>query len=270
MSTLEGHSGKFTADIAFFPQNMLATGSYGELKLWNLNNGECVRTWNDQQVWIHALEALPNRQLAGCSTYGIKIWNIDTGDCVKMLAQGQSTSALRLLSDDRLVSATGNDVFIWSLSSSRCLQTFIGHERAVFALALLPNLNKLASCAEDGTLRIWDLNGACRSVNVNHKVSDHYTAFSHLAALTNGRVASTDESLIKIWDVMTGDCVRTILASGSSFIIAIQPLPGNRLVSISFDDDIKIWNVDNGECLKTIFNLVDEDLISTNAFKVIS
>ena len=58
---------------------------------------------------------------------------------------------------------------------------------------------------------------------------------------------SWDES-IKIWNVNTGKCIRT-LTGHTGTVFALQLLANNTLASGSGDHSIKIWNVDNGECL---------------------
>ena len=57
---------------------------------------------------------------------------------------------------------------------------------------------------------------------------------------------SSDES-IKIWNIDTGECIRTLTGHTNS-VYSLQLLANNKLASGSSDATIKIWNVDTGEC----------------------
>ena len=72
--------------------------------------------------------------------------------------------------------------------------------------------------------------------------------------LTNGNlVSSTSESIIKLWDVQTNECIQTLTHKNDSYykgITHILELTNGRLVSAN--TSIKIWCLDRGECLTTI------------------
>ena len=66
-------------------------------------------------------------------------------------------------------------------------------------------------------------------------------------------VSGSDDNTIKIWNVDTGECVRTL--TGHSHRVHSLQLLANEwqvLASGSFDSTIKIWNLDTGECIRTL------------------
>ena len=65
-----------------------------------------------------------------------------------------------------LVSGSGDQtVRMWDIESGQCLQTLLGHSKAIYRVALNPTFTILASCSEDETIRLWDVEtGDCRNV----------------------------------------------------------------------------------------------------------
>ena len=62
--------------------------------------------------------------------------------------------------------------------------------------------------------------------------------------------------MIKIWDLNTGQCVKT-LRGHEHYVISVIELNGGYLASGSAasgsaDGSIKIWDIKNGQCVKTL------------------
>jgi WD40 repeat protein len=65
-------------------------------------------------------------------------------------------------------------------------------------------------------------------------------------------VSSSYDETIKIWDIRTGECLKT-LQGHTDRIRAVTISPdGTTIASGSFDGTIKLWDVKTGECLKTL------------------
>ncbi|RPA83635.1 WD40 repeat-like protein [Ascobolus immersus RN42] len=58
------------------------------------------------------------------------------------------------------------------------------------------------------------------------------------------------DTTVKIWDIETGECLRTL--SGHQFGVRALMFDESKLISGSMDKTLKIWNWRNGECLRTI------------------
>jgi WD40 repeat protein len=63
-------------------------------------------------------------------------------------------------------------------------------------------------------------------------------------------VSASDDCSIKIWDIASGDCLKT-LTGHTGPIDAIATTAGNLIASTSYDT-IKIWDAVNASCLQTI------------------
>jgi WD40 repeat protein len=86
-----------------------------------------------------------------------------------------------------------------------------------------------------------------------HILSGHISFVTSLALLPDGNIVSgSDNTTLKIWDVNTNECKKTILGHQCN-IKSVITLPDDKIVSCSVDGNIKIWDInDDFKCLRTI------------------
>ena len=83
-------------------------------------------------------------------------------------------------------------------------------------------------------------------------VEGHTDKVNCLAILPRNRLASgSNDKTIRIWDVDTGRCLRT-LSEHKERINCIAVLPNGHIVSGSSDKTLRIWDTETGKCLKTL------------------
>lgn len=150
-------------------------------------------------------------------------------------------------------------------------------------------VNKLISCSEDKTIRVWNLNsGACIRT-----LAGHADSVFCLQTLDNGEIASISfDKTIKLWHIQTGKCLDTLehsnngycfkqlrkhefvigssdglikivdfstgvsvkeVGSHSGWVTCLELLPNGELVSSSLDKTIKVWDLNSGKCLATLY-----------------
>ncbi len=76
--------------------------------LWNVNSGECLRTFTGHLDAISCVEVLTNeRIMSGSSDKTIKIWNVQTGDCLQTL-EGHTDflRCIKVLCEERIISGS--------------------------------------------------------------------------------------------------------------------------------------------------------------------
>ncbi|CAB1332818.1 unnamed protein product [Coregonus sp. 'balchen'] len=72
------------------------------------------------------------------------------------------------------------------------------------------------------------------------------------SSYSNLLVSASDDKTLKIWDVSSGKCLKT-LKGHSNYVFCCNFNPqSNLIVSGSFDESVRIWDVKTGKCLKTL------------------
>ncbi|MEM4402570.1 MAG: right-handed parallel beta-helix repeat-containing protein [Candidatus Caldarchaeum sp.] len=199
--------------VAFSPDGLLlATGS----ALWDVINGRIVR-YHGRRGCI-SLAFSPDGSLLGC-TDGARIfwWNVTTGK--EVFIYDGSIVAFRQVAfspDGRWFAASysskDNYVRLWDVSAKQEVRSFPARSGLnITSIAFSPNSSMLAVSAEQccykkGEIKLWNVhNGSLIREFEDNRYFMEYpnsVAFSPDGQLL---IASTQITLIVVWDVATGD-----------------------------------------------------------------
>lgn len=135
---------------------------------------ELVKVYAGHADVVRGIELLPPRR--SNSTLAVD-------EEVPTASPGSSTSLPSFFQNELLFATTSNDmtVRIWSLDNRRsptnapsnggdALRVLKGHKSLVYDVAVLGN-DRLVSCGEDGSARIWDVQGECSKVHASRILS---------------------------------------------------------------------------------------------------
>ena len=117
----------------------------------------------------------------------VKLWNVNNGECVRTLyGHDDSVNSLELVSGDLLASGSADDtVKLWRVSSGECVRTLVGHTSWVGHLEMIAGSGsgKLASVSWDKTIRVWDVeSGECmRTIEASVPIGYRKIAFRLLS-----------------------------------------------------------------------------------------
>ncbi|MEM1067511.1 MAG: protein kinase [Planctomycetota bacterium] len=136
---------------------------------------------------------------------------------------------------------------LWDATSRRRVCDLDGHQTSIESLAFHPNGEFLASCSEDGIVRIWNVIEQ-REVRSKADCHDEGTIYA-LAYSPDGTSLATcgDDLLLRIWS--SEDFEMTGEFSGHTRPIrslAFSP-DGQSIVSGSSDRRLKIWDLKTGK-----------------------
>ena len=154
--------------LAFSPDgNTLATGSFREIRLWNLTTGQPTHAsvLEGHRDMVTTLAFSPDsKTLASTSFYGtILLWDVETGQRRHNLpAHTDSITALAFSPDNRTLASgrywsldAESTIHLWDIHTGQLLTAVEGHTDPVFALAFSPDSGTLASAGWDNTIRLW-------------------------------------------------------------------------------------------------------------------
>ncbi|EGG14393.1 WD40 repeat-containing protein [Cavenderia fasciculata] len=111
------------------------------------------------------------------------------------------------------------------------------HESCVTCLQADTN-GKLISGGSDKVVRLWDLN-KMESIGV---LAGHHEGIRCLQWEGNVVATGSNDCNIKLWDLRTNSCYRTLKSNGSVRSLCFN---GSSLISASNDQTIRWWNMNN-------------------------
>ena len=177
-----GHTDPVVA-LAFSPDgNILASGSFKEIRLWDVTLGGAsgVTVLQGHRDMVTTLAFSPDsKTLASTSFYGtILLWDVETGHLRQRLSAHTDSILTLAFSPDNEILASGgywnpdaeSTIRTWHPHTGQLLAVLEGHTAPVFALVFSPEVEgvygkTLVSAGWDNTIHIWDpYNGQLRAV----------------------------------------------------------------------------------------------------------
>ena len=86
-------------------------------------------------------------------------------------------------------------------------------------------------------------------------------------------VSASEDYTVKVWDVQTGECIRTLKGHEEYVQSAAFSPDGKRIVSASDDETVKVWDAQTGECIRTLEgheNFVNSAAFSPDGKRIVS
>jgi WD40 repeat protein/tetratricopeptide (TPR) repeat protein len=235
ISTLRGHK-SYVFDVAYSPLGHRLAAAAGVVKVWEIQSGQDALTLKNLS-WLPtdsvAFSADGVKLAAGSRDGKVRVWDPLTGTPLRTLAcRERWVRSVAFSPDGRLLAAangspleteTDGEIYVWEAATGREIRVLRGHHWCINCVAFSP----------DGRLLAF---GSGRPL-----------AF----LMGMGRKAEPAPGELKIWDVASGQEVRTLRGHGAGVNgVAFSP-DGGRLVSASDDHSVKIWNVASGEVLSS-------------------
>jgi WD40 repeat protein len=213
------------------------------IKLWNINSSlECFKT-----IQIEDCNSLENLFLLSSGSIACISHKISTLIIIKLYANYEyevskidtqhercMTSVVNLSGYMFASSSADGDIKIWS-NNREYLKTLKGHSY-VSCLLFLDKENLLLSCANDKTLKVWELikYECIRTIEIEGK------AVQSFLLLPCGYFATGSyEGIIKFWDIKGIKCVRSFRGN---LITNLVLLKDYRIASSSYDGSLVILN----------------------------
>ncbi|HVH71099.1 MAG TPA: c-type cytochrome domain-containing protein [Candidatus Dormibacteraeota bacterium] len=236
--------------VKFSPDGqLLAVGSYQEVRLIDARTGKAVATLPDHADLVRSLAFDPSgKRLAAAGgrplvAGEVKLWDVQTHellrtvkgqtDCIYSVAFSPDGKVLATSSYDKLVK-------LWEVQSGKELKSLKDHIDAVFAVAFSPDGKWLATGSQDRTVKIWDANSGERLYTLGEPQDGIVT----IAFSPDGRqiAAAGYDKLIYVWnlDPKGATLAASLIADEDTILQLVWSPDGKEIITSSVDASIRV------------------------------
>ena len=134
---------------------------------------------------------------------------------------------------------------LWDASISDDFAVLRGHESGVRSVAFSPDGSRIASGADDKTVRLWDATSGEELLVLR----GHENIVSSVVFSPDGsRIASGSwDNTVRLWDAASGEELLVLRGHEKSvFSVAFSP-DGSRIASASQDNTVRLWDAAGGD-----------------------
>lgn len=242
--------------VAFNPQtNALASGGSDHLvKIWDVDEGTCLRTVYGHQNQIFALSFSPDGNALACVSLNqmVKLWNWRTNQCFKTWQSYTDWAFPVALSADGEIIVSGNGdhrVKLWRGADGVHLKTIEGHATPVRSVAF-SSKQILAVAAAENAVRLWEWkSGYCVQTLTGHQ---DWVLSAHFNPAGDRLVTGSADHTVRVWQWQTGQCLHCLEGHSDQVVSVAFCCFGKYIASGSADHTIKVWDAATGDCVQTM------------------
>ena len=222
----------------------------GNIKLWNIENGLCVRTVGKN--YTHPAFS-PDGKSIGAVGNGrfIGIWNTQHWGKPNVIGVHKKKINSLCFSPDGTKIASGgddNEIKIWDIRRKKEYKTLSGIRGKVKTISFSPNGEYIAASDYENAILIWKISDG-RCVKAIDKPNKPYI---------NSMVYSQDGKSI-IYSIgskiclyrLKNDYIGRIFAPYSTWTVEYG-FGGKYIAALCTDKHVRLWNVDTGDCFSSI------------------
>ncbi len=245
--------------VAFHPDgNILATGTYGRVTLWDLAEGKPARAITAVLGAVNDLKFSPDGTtlaVAGgqpSARGDLRLFSID-GKLLRVLPGHDDVIASVSWSPDgkRLASASyDRTVRTWDATTGKTLATFTHHSDFALAAAFSPDGKMLFTGSKDRSVRLIDASTGAGKFTFSDRDEDVLSVAVHPDG--KSAVASGMQPILSWWDPATGARIRPMGGHRGAVHEVAFDKKGTLLVSGGEDGTLRTWNGSTGAAVKNV------------------
>lgn len=248
---LEGHLTTVTA-LKFDSLKLITASRDQTVCVWNYRTGDRVCTFRGHEGPVLCIDCNKRLIASGSADNNIKVWDFSTKTCFTLRGHTDWVQSVKVHSESGTLYSGSQDTTIrmWDLKTKTCLAVFGGSEFEGAHVAQIQTVIPLYidHCLPDTSSD--NDNTTCSNNNdnlntLNNTNNPNNTNDNNDSIKPTHILSASLDSTIKLWDIRTGTCVRTLFGH----IEGIWGLAADtfRIVSGSHDKSVKVWDLQTGK-----------------------
>ncbi|NWI02960.1 FBW10 protein, partial [Tichodroma muraria] len=227
---LHGHAGPVRALCLREDKGLLlsSTGSDLSIRCWNIHSGACVRTFTGHYATVTCLDWHEEHPVSGAGDGTVKVWSLKSGKCLRTLMHSSPVWAVRMGGTHVVSGGHRGLVKVWSAETGTLIKTLERHQGPVLCLSF--DQWHLVTGGSDGYALGWSMLGKFRRCLI---AFFHPKEVLSLEFLYLRVISGCADGCIRIFNFLTGTCLRVLEPSSSGDPVSALYVAGNRLVTNS-------------------------------------
>ncbi|XP_066598485.1 pre-mRNA 3' end processing protein WDR33 isoform X2 [Prorops nasuta] len=235
-------------DVIYYP-DLLPPPSYMDNPINAVTTRFVKTATNKMRCPIFCMAWTPEgrRLVTGASSGEFTLWNGLTFNFETILQAHDSPVRTMVWSHNESWMVTGDHagyVKYWQ-SNMNNVKMFQAHKEAIRGLSFSPTDHKLATCSDDGTVRIWDFLRCHEERILRGHGADVKCVHWHPQKSLVISGSKDNQQPVKLWDPKTGQSLATLHAHKSTVMDVKWNENGNWLVTASRDHLLKLFDLRN-------------------------
>ncbi|MFN6395664.1 MAG: WD40 repeat domain-containing protein [Aphanizomenon sp.] len=248
---------------------ILASGSRGETKLWDLAKGELIETLSEYPWVIY--DHINEINSLAFSTDGqtlvsvgadstVKIWHTGALDLIDILHKHHGdVRCVAFTPDGKMLATGGHDrkILFWNLRDRQVENTLSLDDTAAHSMVLSQD-GKILITGSYRKIKVWEISSTQNQKNFPdtqpiYTLMGHSHIVNSLAMSADAKflISGSQDQTIRVWNLATGELIH-ILKGHQDSVNAVVLSPNEQIIaSASADKTIKLWHLQSGELLGT-------------------
>jgi WD40 repeat protein len=217
--------------------------------VWDAESGRRLHLWSGHAHVVRSVAvSADNKRVAVANCFGkVHLYDAVSGAELRRLDTNSPERVLFTPDSSALLVTDGPTVRRWALATGKELEPLRGHAGRIHGLAVAGNGESIATCSEDGTVRLWGAAGnELRRLTLPRK----YGLGVALSADGRRLACGTFEEEVRLWDTATGrELWRT---RTDSFRVSPQAFSPDGKTLATGGDKLRLWDAASGRLVRAI------------------
>lgn len=259
-----GASARVIAAASPKAQRVVTVRDRGEARLWEAHTGRLLaRLRGHNGIASSATFSSDGRFALTAAQDGTsRVWDARRGRKLAVLRNVHRGSGTRY-TEHRLTGASFDPearrvvtqefpdgiVRLWDWRREQVIRDLIGHEGPTNEAVFSPDGQRLATCGQDGTARLWDASSGRQMAVLRGHGGTHV---GHVAFTPDGERIVTTTNRINVFDLRTGARLMALRGHTAGIAALDVSADGTRAATASEDGTARVWDLGTGRELQVL------------------